>query len=106
MMESQVQKRLDPVQRVEERLDAVDQRLDSIEVLVQEVLDTGQQMDKELNDKLDILQDDFETQRHMLKTLKKSLRCQITRRRILDWVLSIMCIVILFYWYSVAHALH
>mgnify|MGYP002062062019 FL=1 len=105
-MESQVQKRLDPVQRVEERLDAVDQRLDSIEVLVQEVLDSGQQMDKELNDKLDILQDDFETQRHMLKTLKKSLRCQITRRRILDWVLSIMCIVILFYLYSVAHALH
>jgi hypothetical protein len=92
--------------RVEKRLDAVDKRLDSIEVLVQEVLESGQQMDEQLNEKLDILQDDFETQRRMLKSLKKSLRCQLTRRRILDWVLSIMCIVILFYFYSVVHALH
>ena len=92
--------------RVEKRLDAVDQRLDSIEVLVQEVLESGQQMDEQLNEKLDILQDDFESQRRMLKSLKKSLRCQLTRRRMLDWFVSIMCIVILFYFYSVVHALH
>lgn len=92
--------------RVEKRLDAVDKRLDTIEVMVQEVLESGQQMDEQLNEKLDILQDDFESQRRMLKSLKKSLRCQLTRRRILDWVLSIICVVILFYFYSVVHALH
>ncbi len=91
---------------MEKRLDEVDKRLDTIEVLVQEVLENGHHMDEQLNEKLDILQDDFDTQRRMIASLKKSLRCQLTRRRVLDWVLTIMCVIILFYFYSVGRALH
>jgi len=92
--------------KVEERLDSVVQRLEGIEVLVHQVLINNENMDEKLNEKLDILQDDFETQRRMIASLKKSLRCQLTRRRVLDWLLTIMCVVTLFYFYFWLHGMH
>ena len=67
-----------------------------------EVRETGQQV----NEKLDVLQDDFDTQRKMLATLKKSLQCRMTRRRIFDWVLTLLCIFMLLYVYFVVHVPH
>lgn len=90
---------------VENRLEEVDRRLDAIEVLVHEVLDHGNQMDEKLNEKLDILQDDFDSQRQMLLTLKKSLQCRLTRRRILDWVLTVSCVILLCYLVYLTRAL-
>ena len=92
--------------QVEQRLDNVVQRLDGIEVLVHQVLLNNENMDEKLNEKLDILQDDFEAQRRMIVSLKKSLGCQLTRRRVLDWILTIMCIVSLIYFYFYLHAMH
>ena len=92
--------------QVGKRLDNVVQRLDGIEVLVHQVLLNNENMDEQLNEKLDMLQDDFESQRRMIASLKKSLGCQLTRRRILDWLLTIMCVVTLFYFYFAVRVMH
>ncbi len=92
--------------QVGERLDNVVQRLDGIEVLVHQVLLNNENMDEQLNEKLDMLQDDFESQRRMIASLKKSLGCQLTRRRILDWLLTIMCVVTLIYFYFAVRVMH
>ena len=92
--------------QVGKRLDNVVQRLDGIEVLVHQVLLNNENMDEQLNEKLDILQDDFESQRRMIASLKKSLGCQLTRRRVLDWLLTIMCVVTLIYFYFAVHVMH
>ena len=82
---------------VEHRLEEVDRRLDAIEGLVHEVLDHGNAMDEQLNEKLDLLQDDFDSQRQMLLSLKKSLQCRLTRRRMLDWCLTVLCVILVCY---------
>ena len=92
--------------QVGKRLDNVVQRLDGIEVLVHQVLLNNENMDEQLNEKLDILQDDFESQRRMIASLKKSLGCQLTRRHVLDWLLTIMCVVTLIYFYFAVHVMH
>ena len=92
--------------QVGKRLDNVVQRLDGIEVLVHQVLLNNENMDEQLNEKLDMLQDDFESQRRMIASLKKSLGCQLTRRRILDWLLTIMCVVTLIYFYFAVRVMH
>ena len=92
--------------QVGKRLDNVVQRLDGIEVLVHQVLLNNENMDEQLNEKLDILQDDFESQRRMIASLKKSLGCQLTRRRVLDWLLTIMCVVTLIYFYFAVRVMH
>ena len=92
--------------QVGKRLDNVVQRLDGIEVLVHQVLLNNENMDEQLNEKLDMLQDDFESQRRMIASLKKSLGCQLTRRRIPDWLLTIMCVVTLIYFYFAVRVMH
>jgi len=97
----------------------VDSRLQNIEKLVIEVLDNAKETGhrvrettdqvretrEQVNEKLDVLQDDFDAQRKMLRTLKRSLQCRMTRRRIVDWVLSMVCLLTFLYVYVYARAL-
>lgn len=96
-------------------MERVDKRLENMHQIMLEVLNHSRETNNnvqetrvevretgaQVNEKLDVLQDDFDTQRKMLATLKKSLQCRMTRRRIFDWVLTLMCVFMFLYVYFV-----
>lgn len=91
----------------------MDKRLEALQRIMVEVLNNSRETNSnvqetreevretsvQVNEKLDVLQEDFDAQREMLKKLKKSLQCRMTRRRFIDWILTIACVFMFLYAY-------